>query len=394
MSSELLAAVAAARTMLLDPEKLVLGSAGGHLKGQNPRWRRVECRPVRIKAGDRLQVTEFDQTQAHTRNVEWGSPAAKAIDGLLAEPFGHWHIATTDGEFGFRVSKSGKVLTTRTQQPREQQTTHDRVKDRMVDPAERFLFELGVTTEGGRVKAGRLDKYHQIDTFVRMLDAAVDDAVAAGRLSDNSIRLVDLGCGNAYLTFAAFHHLSTTRKFEVEIVGADVKEQSRRHNEAVSQRLRWSDHVSFVTAAISDVEVSAPVDVVLALHACDTATDDALARAIGWRAPLILAAPCCHHDIQRQLRQHEPPSPYGLVTRYGLMRERLGDVLTDSIRASLLRQSGYRADVIEFVDTRHTPRNTLIRAHLTEVPPSPDLVADYQSLVEDWHIHPHLATLL
>jgi hypothetical protein len=264
----------------------------------------------------------------------------------------------------------------------------------VIDPGEPFLFELGITTDDGRVKAARADKYHQIDEFVRLLEAAVADAWRGGRLQRRPLTVVDLGCGNAYLTFAAFHHLTINMNVDVTMVGVDVKEQSRRHNEDVAERLGWRERMSFVTSAILEADIAPTVDIVLALHACDTATDEALARAVGWEAPLILAAPCCHHDVQRQLRAHEPPSPYGLVTRDGLLRERFGDVLTDSLRAHLLRQAGYRADVVEFVDTRHTPRNTLIRAHLTGAAPTSEQNADYQELVDSWHLRPKLATLL
>jgi hypothetical protein len=133
---------------------------------------------------------------------------------------------------------------------------------------------------------------------------------------------------------------------------------------------------------------------VLALHACDTATDDALARAVGWQAGLILAAPCCHHDVQRQLRHGEPAVPYGLITRHGLLRERLGDVLTDALRAHLLRTAGYRTDVIEFVGTEHTPRHVLLRAHRTGAGPSPQQAAEYEELVTTWGVTPYLATVL
>ena len=394
MPADLPIAVEEARSLLLDPARLVKAGAGGRRKGRSPRWKRVAFRPIEVKAGRRLQITEYDERQAHTRNVEWGDPAARAIDELLAEPFGHWHVATTSGDFSFRLTKAGKVMVTRTAQPREQRTEHDRSKARRIDPGEPFLFELGITTDAGRMKAARADKYHQIDEFVRLLDAAVTDGLRGGRLSRRPLTVVDLGCGNAYLTFAAFHHLTNSMSIDATIIGVDVKEQSRRHSEGVAERLGWRDRMSFITSGILEADIARPVDVVMALHACDTATDEALARAIGWGAPLVLAAPCCHHDVQRQLRQQEPPAPYALVTRDGLLRERFGDVLTDSLRAHLLRQAGYRADVVEFVDTRHTPRNTLIRAHLTGATASAEQTADYQELVTSWHLRPKLATLL
>src|SRR5690606_15783980 len=163
--------------------------------------------------------------------------------------------------------------------------------------------------------------------------------------TDDPLRIVDLGCGNAYLTFAAHRFLTADpdeggRGLPVRMIGVDVKQQSADHNSRVAERL--GIEVDFVVGAIGDAVLEQAPDVVLALHACDTATDDALARAVEWQASLVLAAPCCHHDIATQLRTAEPPEPYAMLTRYGILRERFADTLTDALRASLLRRGGYR----------------------------------------------------
>jgi SAM-dependent methyltransferase len=233
-----------------------------------------------------------------------------------------------------------------------------------------------------------------VEELVRLADASVREAQAAGRLRSRPLRVVDLGCGNAYLTFALYHHLHEVMDLDVEVVGVDVKEQARRHNREVATRLGWDDHVQFIEGEIATAEMSERVDVTVALHACDTATDDALARGVEWKSELILAAPCCHHDLQKQLAQSRPPSPYRLVGRHGLLRERWADILTDALRVHLLRRSGYRADVVEFVDSRHTPRNVLIRAQRTGVTASADQEAEYAELVREWDVHPHLEQLL
>jgi SAM-dependent methyltransferase len=283
---------------------------------------------------------------------------------------------------------------TRSSTGRARDISHDRVKNRLVDPAARFLRELGVTDSSGVVKKSRTDKYHQVEEFVRLLDAAVREARDAGRLQRERLRVVDLGCGNAYLTFAAYQHLTAGLGLAVEVVGVDVKDQARLHNTDVAARLGWSADVHFIEGTIEDAVVTTPVDVALALHACDTATDEALARGVRWQSELILAAPCCHHDIQRQLRAATPPAPYGLVTRHGLLRERWGDLVTDALRAQILRREGYRTDLVEFVDSQHTPRNLLLRAHRTGSASTPEQEAEYERLVSNWSIKPHLATLL
>lgn len=394
MSTDLATARGVVQQQLLDAERLVRATAGGALRGQRPRWRRVELRPVELKGGAHLQVVAYDERQSFTNNYSWGADAERAVSELLSEPFGHWNVARTDGELGYRVSKSGRVMTTRSATGQVRDVSHDRTKNRLVDPAAPFLRELGVTDRSGAVRKSRADKYHQVEEFVRLLDAAVRDARSAGRLQRERLRVVDLGCGNAYLTFAAYQHLTAGLGLSAEVVGVDVKDQARRHNAGVAERLGWSTDVQFVEGTIGDADVALPVDITLALHACDTATDDALARGVGWKSELILAAPCCHHDIQRQLRETTPPAPYGLVTRHGLLRERWGDLVTDALRAQLLRRVGYRTDLVEFVDSQHTPRNLLLRAHRTGSASTPEQEAEYRQLVDDWSLRPRLATLL
>jgi hypothetical protein len=179
----------------------------------------------------------------------------------------------------------------------------------------------------------------------------------------------------------------------VVVTGVDVKEQSRDHNSAVARELGID--AEFVAGTISGVQLPQPPDVVLALHACDTATDDALARAVAWEAPLVLAAPCCHHDIAAQLRKAPTPAPYAMLTRHGILRERLADTLTDALRASLMRLSGYRVDVVQFVESQHTPRNTMLRAVRTGGPVTGGSVRkEYDDLVETWGLTPKLGELL
>jgi SAM-dependent methyltransferase len=206
--------------------------------------------------------------------------------------------------------------------------------------------------------------------------------------------VVDLGCGNAYLTFAAHRFLAHLRGMPVRTTGVDVKAQSREHNTEVAETLGLSGEITFVQGDIRSAELAEPPDVVLALHACDTATDDALARAVKWQAPVVLAAPCCHHDVAAQLRRAPTPAPYRMLTRSGILRERFADTLTDALRATVLRTVGYRVDVIDFVDSKHTPRNTLLRAVRTGASGAPELRAELTELTNTWGVQPRLAELV
>ena len=387
------------RTHLLDPDGLVRAVGSGRQRGEEPRWRRVELRYVDLKAGPRLQVTAYDQTQAHTSNYPVGDDARDAVDGLLDEPFGNWHVETTTETHQLRVTKKLEAVVHTTARTDEvvADRSHDREKDRLLAEDDPLFRALGLTDENGKLKPSRQAKYRQVEDFLRILDTTVTDAIAKGHLrrptTDAPLRLVDLGCGNAYLTFAAHRLLSGLRDLPVRVVGVDVKQQSRDHNAAVAAELGID--AEFVVGSILGADLSEPQEIVLALHACDTATDEALARAVGWEAQVVLAAPCCHHDIAAQLRRAPTPAPYAMLTRHGILRERLADTLTDGLRASLLRREGYRVDVMEFVASEHTPRNTLLRAVRTSGPVKGGGVRrEYDDMVATWGIRPRLADLL
>jgi SAM-dependent methyltransferase len=388
------------RTVLLDDSQLVRAVGAGRRRGHDMDWRRVEMRYIDLKSGRHLQVTTYDDAQAHTRNHLLGAPAAGAVDRLLALPFANWHVDTTESVMQMRVTKRGDALLHI--QPiggeRESGHAHDRAKSRLVDPREPWLHAIGISDHQGQVKPSRQGKYRQVEEFVRLLAPAVEDALESGQMrrptATQPLRVVDLGCGNAYLTFAAYRHLSRSLGLPVAMVGVDHRQQSRDRNAALAEELGWEGGASFEVAPIGNVELAEAPDVVLALHACDTATDDALARAVRWGACLVLAAPCCHHDLQTQLQHSQSPGPYGMLTRHGIVRERFADVLTDALRASLLRLYGYRVEVVQFVGTEHTPRNTLIRAIRTNAPPTQRLREEYVELTEAWRVTPALARAL
>jgi SAM-dependent methyltransferase len=396
-------ALARIRVHLLDPEGLVKAVASGRQKGQRlpsvqgRDVRRIELRYVDLKAGRHLQVTSYDETQAHTANFAAGSEAETAVAALLDEPFGNWHVDTTTQTHQLRATKKLEAIvhTKDRAEPVSAERGHDRDKQRLLAEDDPVLVALGISDAQGRIKPTRQAKYRQVEEFLRLLDASITDALAKGQLRQPTeaepLRIVDLGCGNAYLTFAAQRFLSHERSLPVRVTGVDVKQQSADHNSGVASTL--GIEADFVVGTIGDATLPQPPDVVLALHACDTATDDALARAVEWGAGLVLAAPCCHHDIAAQLRKATTPAPYALLTRHGILRERFADTLTDALRASILRLVGYRVDVVEFVESAHTPRNTLLRATRTGAA-ADDVREEYDALVATWGVTPKLAELV
>ncbi|MGW0435415.1 class I SAM-dependent methyltransferase [Micromonospora sp. NPDC003197] len=378
--------LAEVRGLLVDPG-LTRAVAAGRRRGQTPSVVRAELRPVALKGGSRLQIVTSDGHRPYTRNVMPGPETEAAVDALLAEPFGNWHVETADATVQVRVTKKGDAQVHRAAatRPTTPPTGHDREKDYLLDPGDPLFAAIG----------GSAAKRRQVDAFLRALAATLPDDLT-GQLpgaATRPLRVVDLGCGNAYLTFAAFRYL-TDRGIEVDLVGVDVREDQRRRNTELATELGYADRVRFVAGTILDAEVDPAPDLVLALHACDTATDEALARAVRWGARWVLAAPCCHHDLAAQLRDRPPPEPYQLLTRQGILRERFADVLTDALRAALLRLHGYRVEVVEFVDSQHTPRNLLLRARHTGSPPTGQQRDEYRQLVTQWQVTPRLLTLL
>ncbi|MDB5362974.1 MAG: methyltransferase [Rhodospirillales bacterium] len=378
------------RALLSDPRGLVRAIASGRRHNAEVKWRRVELRPVQLKAGLRLQIVEYDERQAHTRNAGYEQHAGPAVDDLLAMGFGNWHVKSVGGEIQVRITRKGEAQVHRVaERQADQSLSHNRSKPRLLDADDPFWQAVGISGADGKVKPSRQDKYRQVEEFIRELDTVLKpELLPVGR----ALRVVDLGCGNAHLSFAAYRYLTRTRGLDVTLVGVDVKRQARERNNALAAELGW-DGIRFVEGTIADAPVDG-ADVVLALHACDTATDDALARAVRWQAPIVLAAPCCHHDIQTQLRSHPAPGAYGMVTRHGILRERLADILTDAFRAALMRMAGYRVEVVEFVPSEHTPRNTMLRAIRTGSPPDAAVTAQYAELVETWAVKPRLAELI
>ena len=396
MAEPLLRELNRLRGLILDDSVLVKAVASGRQKGEQPTWRRAEMRYVDLKAGRHLQITTYDDTQAFTANHS-GDAARDALDALLDEPFANWHVDTTTQSHQLRVTKKLEAVVHTTDRVEEVEADrgHDRDKPRLLPEDDPVFIALGISDANGKLKPSRQAKYRQVEEFLRLLDASITEARQKGHLRkptpEDPLRIVDLGCGNAYLTFAAERYLS--ERMPVKLIGVDVKEQSREHNSAVARELGVD--AEFVVGTIGGVSLDPAPEVVLALHACDTATDEALAQAVTWGAQLVLAAPCCHHDISAQLRKAPTPAPYAMLTRHGILRERLADTLTDGLRASLMRLQGYRVDVVQFVESQHTPRNTMLRAIRTGGPVKGGSARkEYDEMVTTWGLRPRLAELL
>lgn len=372
---------------IVDTSTFVRAVLSGRRRNMQVGYERIDIRLVEIKGELNLQLMQNDGRATSTKNM---LPNKLVVQELLNSGYANIMVESISQVYSIRITKSGDAQVHIENRQSQQNLSHDKKKDRLLDSSDPFLLEVGIADAKGVIKPSRQDKYKQVEEFLRILSPALNAAITAGQIRKPTeqapLQIVDLGCGHAYLTFAA-HQFLVNSGIPVKVVGIDVRVESRDRNNAIAKKLGITSTIEFVAEEISKT-TSQPVDVAIALHACDTATDDAIAWAINGRAKLLLIAPCCHHDIQKQM--DAAPEPWSAITKFGLMKERLGDLLTDSFRAQLLRIAGYRVEVIEFVAGEHTPRNLMIRAVKTDAKPDLLDIQRYVEMSSQWGVIPAL----
>ena len=376
---------------LENPASIVRIVLTGRRRNMQTLTERIDIRPVMIKEVLHFQVSTSDGKAVTTKNYLL---VDLPIDEYLRAGYSDVLIETLVESFSLHISKKDEPVISIKAGVNQADLSHDRKKSRLLDPADPFLLEVGITDIHGKVKPSKMDKYMQVEEFLRLLAPTLNQGIEAGHLSkpapDKPLTIVDLGCGHAYLTFAA-HQFLKSQGMSIKIVGIDIRSASRDRNNEIAKKLGITDSIEFLAEEISETSLK-QADLAIALHACDTATDDAIAWALRSGAAMMMIAPCCHHDIQSQLT--DSPEPWSLITRYGIMRERLADLLTDAFRMQLLKVRGFRVEAIEFVGGEHTPRNLMIRAVKTNAPVDPIEIARYEEMTSMWKVMPALARLL
>lgn len=317
---------------------------------------KLRIRPVMKQGNLMFQFEVLKGKQVFHENLEAEQAVRRACEWM--EHFRQMQIDTKRERATVLVSKKGKVTIKRKKVSREnvqtQDLSHNRekhylLKEGMDIP---FLRDLGVMTQEGRIVRSRFDKFRQINRYLEF----VDDILP--KLSrDREITILDFGCGKSYLTFAMYYFLHELKGYQVRMIGLDLKEDVIVRCNELAEKYGY-DHLKFLTGDIAQYEGVTKVDMVVTLHACDTATDYALAKAVSWGAEVILSVPCCQHELNRQI-QNEILSP---VLSYGLLKERMAALVTDGLRAEYLKKEGYDTQILEFIDMEHTPKNILIRA--------------------------------
>lgn len=325
---------------------------------------KICARPVLKNKTLLFQIEEYTKTQVFHKNLTAGD-AGSYLTGKLSSDtssqtasFKNALVETQSFTANVLVSKKGtitikKKMNASAKQPKIS-LSHNRKKKYILEEGipVPFLIDLGVMTQNGSIVNAHYDKFRQINRFLEYIEDILP-SLPTGR----ELRILDFGCGKSYLTFAIYYYLKVLKGYPVRITGLDLKEDVIRHCNELAVKYGY-DKLEFLCGDIAYYDGCSQVDMVVTLHACDTATDYALAKAVGWGAKVILSVPCCQHELNKQMK-NDLLSP---VLHYGILKERMAALMTDGLRAQILEANGYRTQILEFIDMAHTPKNLLIRA--------------------------------
>lgn len=381
------------RDTILRDETFLKATFSGQERNQTGQWIKVSIRPVLVRGKKHMQFSYFDVKKDTTKNYQ-GAEATEMLEQLLALGFKNVHIHTTHTHIAVTLTKKGKALIHTSKSEDQMHTTnlsHDHQKATLLTAADAtpFLQAVGIMTQDGKIRADMQSKFRQINEFLKL----VQQTGELEKFTTMPLSVVDCGCGNAYLTFAFFYYLNDVLHIPTHLTGIDVNAELLAKHAEKSAHLAWPN-LTFQPTSIIDFQPSIPPNIVLALHACDTATDEALAQGIAWQSTLIISAPCCQHHLQKQLDHQPTPSPFAPVERHNILKERLGDILTDTFRALILRIMGYQTDVVQFVSSEHTAKNLMIRAVKSLNVGNIQFVREYQALKDFWKVTPYLEQVL
>ena len=321
--------------------------------------RKIEIRPVLLKEQLVFQASAYTEKQVQHYNLTEEEVYEKVAGWM--EGFRQLEVLHPKKQVQVLVSKKGRRTVRQLKSgcpvpaaPLE----HNRRKKYILDPdiPVPFLHDLGVQTKEGKIVHSRYDKFRQMNRFLEFIEDIVPELP-----KDRESVIIDFGCGKSYLTFAMYYYLHELKHYDVRIIGLDLKADVIAHCQQLAEDYGY-EKLTFLTGDIADYDGVDHVDMVVTLHACNTATDYALAKAVGWNAKVILSVPCCQHEINEQFEAGETPEVLAAVMEYGLLRERFAALVTDGLRAKYLESEGYETQVLEFIDMEHTPKNILLRA--------------------------------
>ena len=358
----------------------------------NPTSKDSEYKKMIIEDKDSVyQVAMYTDKQVFHDNVNKDEIAARCM-GLIEGNYKQFNAFSKDSEYIVLISKKGKVSykvnKTSAISPIKATKEHNRKKNYIFSEGMNIppLVDMGVFTKEGKVVNSMYDKFKQINRFIEIIDDEI------GKLKVDSLNIIDFGCGKSYLTFLVYYYLTEIKGIEVNMIGLDLKADVIDKCNRSAKAYKY-DGLRFELGDINGYEAPFDVDMVLTLHACDTATDYALYNAINWNAKLIFSVPCCQHELNSQLETDS----FAILSRYGLIKERFAALATDAIRGNLLEYMGYKTNLMEFIDMSHTPKNILIRAikrGTTKKSHKDAAINEVEALISEFNFSPTLYRLL
>ena len=367
---------------VINQETIINATLSGVRNKSTKTFNKLTIKKVIIKNEEKHQFEYFYDKNVEHKNLN-NNESIKEMTNLIDTYFKQVLINTVDSDYHILVNKKGEVKINKKKPTRKfEEPSHNKKKKYILNEGDKtpFLIELGIMTSQGKIVNAKYDKFKQINRYLEL----VSDCIPY--LDKNkTIRIIDFGCGKAYLTFALYDYLVLKMGYNVEIVGLDLKENVITFCSDLAKKLNFND-LRFEQGDIKGFDQFTDVDMVISLHACNTATDEALAKAVNWGANVILAVPCCQHEFLKKIK-NEKMIP---MMKYGIIKEKLATLLTDSVRANVLEIMGYRTQVIEFIDMEHTPKNVMIRAFLEKTNNITKVVNQYKEFKNEWNISPYI----
>lgn len=362
------------------PQKIILSK---------PKAKNEEYKKIVISAkGGGYQAEKFTEKQAFHDNISAGELKEYCLR-LIGEKYLRCNAFAAGTEFMLMISSKGKISFKKKAASAvcNVNTEHNRKKNYIIDAATAAapLVDMGIFTKDGKVVNSMYDKYRQINRFIEIID---DEA---SKIKKDELNIIDFGCGKSYLTFVLYYYFTEILKKKVNITGLDLKADVIKKCNAAAGKYGY-DRLHFELGDINGYKTDRDIDMVITLHACDTATDYALYNAVSWNADYIFSVPCCQHELNSQIKSDK----FGILTRYGILKERFAAIATDAIRANALEACGYKTQVLEFIDMEHTPKNLLIRAVRKGVSAESRAraKAEIERLTEEFSLEPTLIKLL
>ncbi len=365
------------------PENIIKGTISGK-KDKNQKNEKVKIDTILIRDEAILQFATYTDKQVFHKNLK-DSEVNDEIIRLLEEEFNNLELVTKDYIYSYRITSKGKVLSNKrkAQEVSLVPLSHNKKKNYLIEDGTKVpaLVDLGIQMPDGKVTKAGYDKFKQINRFLEIIDDSIK--------GEKKLNIIDFGCGKSYLTFILYYYFVEIKKMDVNITGLDLKEDVIDHCNEIAKKYGY-EKLRFYKGDIAKYKEKNDIDMIVTLHACDTATDYALYHAITMNVKYIFSVPCCQHEINLEL----DPSNLHVINKFGILKDRFSALLTDAIRANILQYYGYKTQVMEFVDFENSPKNLLIRAVKTSNSVNPKAKEEVEAILNEYNIKQTLYSLL